>query len=369
MTANTFEIPSLSYLHTAPGTLSVASDAVPTKVVITDYSSQTVQCQEVSELDRELVELARSESVTWIDVQGLSNLNILRRIAQLFEIHPLALADIVNVPQRPKFEIHDRHLLFILKMPHLTAAGFRDEQVSLIIGKNHILSFQEDPTLNSFEAVGERIRQGQGKIRRRGADYLAYTLIDSCIDSYFPVLEHYGDKLARLELKATATPDRTTLSEIHDIKRELLAVRRAIWPLRDATNNLLRDGNAYISKPVRAYIRDSYDHAIQVLDLTEIYRELSSSLIDLYLSSVSHRMNEVVQLLTLVSTIFIPLTFIAGIYGMNFNPNTSRWNMPELNWPLGYPLVWLVMVAIASSMIVLFWRKGWLHLAFNNTFE
>lgn len=359
--SSTFEIPQVENLYTVPGTLKAAADAIPSEIFVTDYTPKSIQQFATADLDK-VAELAHSDSVTWIDVQGLGDVPLLKQVAALFEIHPLALADIVNVPQRPKFEIFESHLLLVLKMPHLVSERFVDEQVSLAIGPRYVLSFQEDPSLDGFAAVGDRIRRRKGTIRQRGADYLASALIDVAIDSYFPILEHYGDRLEALEIQAAGSPDRDTLTAIYAVKRDLLALRRALWPLRDALNSLLRDGETAISQPVRAYLRDSYDHAVQAIDLTEIYRELSSGLIDLYLSSVSHRMNEVVQLLTLVSTIFIPLTFVAGIYGMNFNPEASPWNMPELNWPLGYPLVWLVMIAIASTLIFLFWKRGWLKL-------
>jgi magnesium transporter len=207
--------------------------------------------------------------------------------------------------------------------------------------------------------VRDRIRAGKGAIRKQKGDYLAYTLIDSIIDGFFPVLEAYGERIEELEDEVVTNPTRRTIEKIYQIRRELLALRRAIWPQRDAINVLIRDGSDLISPDVRVYLRDCYDHAVQVMDMVETYRELTSGLMDVYLSSVGNRMNEVMKFLTVMSSIFIPLTFIAGIYGMNFNTEKSPLNMPELNWYWGYPVCLAVMVAIASGLVYFFWRRGW----------
>jgi magnesium transporter len=238
--------------------------------------------------------------------------------------------------------------------------GFLLEQVSLIVGRNYLLTIQEEPELDAFEPVRERIRHNKGAIRQQGTDYLAYSLIDAIIDGFFPVLEDYGERLEDLQDEVVSQPTKRTLDKIHRIKRELLLLRRAIWPQRDAINSLIREDSQLVSQPVRIYLRDCYDHTVQVIDMVETYRELASNLMDIYLSSISNRMNEVMQTLTVISTIFIPLTFIAGIYGMNFDRSASPVNMPELGWYYGYPSVLAVMLAIASSLLIYFWRRGWL---------
>jgi magnesium transporter len=239
-------------------------------------------------------------------------------------------------------------------------AGFLFEQVSLVVSRNYLLTIQEEPEHDAFEPVRGRIHHNKGAIRQQGTDYLAYALIDAVIDGFFPVLEDYGERLEDLQDEVVAKPTKRTLDKIHKIKRELLLLRRAIWPQRDAINSLIRDDCSLISPPVRIYLRDCYDHTVQVIDMVETYRELASNLMDIYLSSISNRMNEVMQTLTVISTIFIPLTFIAGVYGMNFDHDKSPLNMPELGWYYGYPMICTVMIAIATGLLIYFWRKGWL---------
>ncbi len=265
----------------------------------------------------------------------------------------------VNVPQRPKIVDYEDQLLIIAWMVMLkdNSATFHKEQVSLILGKYYLVTVQEEPDYDCFGPVRERIRTGKGMVRKQGADYLAYCLLDSIIDGFFPVLESYGERIEELEDEVVMNPNRKTLAKIYQIRRELLTLRRAIWPQRDAINSLIRDGNNLISPEVRVYLRDCYDHTVQVMDMVESYRELSSGLMDVYLSSVGNKMNEIMKFLTVISTIFIPLTFVVGIYGMNFNTEKSPFNMPELNWYLGYPLCWGVMIAIASGLFYFFWRR------------
>jgi magnesium transporter len=309
----------------------------------------------------EVVPYLDSNSVSWVDVKGLGSEEVLQRLGVVFNLHPLVLEDVVNVPQRPKVEEHDNQLLFIARMVTLRDDGnsFESEQVSFILGKYYLLSVQEEPRYDCFGPIRDRIRTSKGAIRKSGPDYLVYALIDSIIDGFFPVLEVYGEQLEDLEDEVVATPNRKTLQKIHDLKRELLTLRRAIWPQRDAINSLIRDGSHLISDEVRIYLRDCYDHTIQVLDMVETYREIASSLMDVYLSSVSNKMNEVMKVLTVMSSIFIPLTFIAGVYGMNFDPEVSPFNMPELKWYWGYPVCLAVMAGIAISMVAFFRRRGW----------
>ncbi|PSB34294.1 magnesium/cobalt transporter CorA [Stenomitos frigidus] len=343
-----------------PGTLNIESDASPPIIVLIDYNEAQAVRQEV-ETPEECVPFLDSESVSWVDVKGLGSEDILRRLGQVFSLHPLVLEDIVNVPQRPKIEEYDDQLLIIARMVTMksSGSGFVSEQVSLILGRHYLLTVQEEPEYDCFGPIRERLRTGKGTIRKQGADYLAYALLDSIIDGFFPVLEEYGEKIEELEDEVVSNPSRQTLEKIHSVKRELLGLRRAIWPQRDAINALIRDGNDLISHEVNIYLRDCYDHAIQVLDMVETYRELTASLMDVYLSSISNKMNEIMKLLTVISSIFIPLTFIAGVYGMNFDPSKSPLNMPELEWYWGYPACWAVMLTTAFGLVYFFWRRGW----------
>jgi magnesium transporter len=343
-----------------PGTLNIESDASPPVIVLIDYNEAQAIRQEV-ETPEDCIPFLDSESVSWVDVKGLGSEDVLRRLGKVFSLHPLVLEDIVNVPQRPKIEEYDDQLLIIARMVTMKSSGngFVSEQVSLVLGRHYLLTVQEEPEYDCFGPIRERLRTGKGSIRKQGADYLAYALLDSIIDGFFPVLEEYGEKIEELEDEVVSNPSRQTLEKIHSIKRELLGLRRAIWPQRDAINALIRDGNELISHEVHIYLRDCYDHAIQVLDMVETYRELAASLMDVYLSSVSNKMNEIMKLLTVISSIFIPLTFIAGVYGMNFDPSKSPFNMPELDWYWGYPACWAVMLTTAFSLIYFFWRRGW----------
>jgi magnesium transporter len=344
---------------TVPGTLRIEADATPPTLVLIDYCETSADRVFLAQPE-DCIPYLDSESVSWIDVQGLGDEEVLRRLGDVFHLHPIMLEDVVNVPQRPKLEDYEDQLLLIARMViPKQGDGFVSEQVSLILGEHYLLTVQEEPEQDCFAPVRHRIKTSKGIIRKQGPDYLAYSLIDAIIDGFFPVLEIYGERIEELENEVVLNPTPQTLEKIHQIRRELLALRRAIWPQRDAINALTRDGSALISREVQIYLRDCYDHTIQVLDMVETYRELASSLMDVYLSSVSNRMNEIMKILTVISTIFIPLTFIVGIYGMNFNPEKSPLNMPELNWYWGYPVCWAVMLLIASGLIYFFWRKGW----------
>lgn len=344
-----------------PGTLSIEADAPPPTIVLIDYSPGRAM-RHVLQTPEECIPYLESESVSWVDVQGLGSEDILRRLGQVFNLHPLMLEDIVNVPQRPKIEDYKDQLLIISRMvlpKQHPGDDFATEQVSFILGKHYLLTVQEKAKYDSFGPVRERIRTDKGNIRRQGPDYLAYALLDAIVDGFFPILEDYGEQLEELEDEVVANPNRQTLEKIHLIKRELLAIRRAIWPQRDSMNTLIRDGSAYFDPEIRIYLIDCYDHIVQILDMLETYREIASSLMDIYLSSISNKMNEIMKVLTIISTIFIPLTFIAGVYGMNFNPEKSPFNMPELNWYWGYPASLLAMFLIASSLMFTFWRMRW----------
>jgi magnesium transporter len=343
----------------APGTLLIDADATPPILCLIDYNEETATRTKLN-TPEEVIPHLDTKSVSWIDVQGLGSEEVLRRLGKVFGLHPLVLEDVVNVPQRPKVEEYGKQLLIILRMvtPKEDGKRFVSEQVSFILGEHYLLTVQEEPDYDPFGPVRERIRTNKGIICRHQADYLAYSLIDAIVDGFFPVLEAYGDELEALEDEVVVNPSRETLERIHQIKRDLLGLRRAIWPQREVINVLLRDGNPLVSNEVRVYLRDCYDHVVQVLEIVENYRELASSLMDVYLSSISNRMNEVMKVLTIISTIFIPLTFIAGVYGMNFNPDLPG-NMPELETPYAYWICWAVMLAIAGALILYFKRRGW----------
>lgn len=343
-----------------PGTLRIDADAPPSEIVLIDYSETNAVRLQV-ESPRVCTEYLDTDSVSWVDVKGLGSEDVLNELGEVFNLHPLVLEDVVNVPQRPKVEEYENQLLLIARMVMVrrSSTGFHSEQVSFVLGRHYLLTVQEEPERDCFNAIRERIRTSKGTIRKHKADYLMYALLDSIVDGFFPILELYGEEIEDLEDEVVANPTHKTLEKIHKIKRELLTLRRSIWPQRDAINSLIRDGSDLICDEVRVYLRDCYDHAVQVLDMVETYRELASSLMDVYLSSVSNKMNEVMKFLTIVSTIFIPLTFIAGVYGMNFNTDRSPLNMPELDWYWGYPLCLAVMTAIAIVLILFFKRKGW----------
>lgn len=297
--------------------------------------------------------------MVWINVDGLGDRDVLQQLGTMFELHRLAMEDVVNVHQRPKVEQYDDQLFFVARMVYQDEEVIT-EQLSMFLGENYLLTFQERETGDCFAPVRDRIRKGYGRVRANGTDFLAYCLIDALVDAYFPIIEMYGDRMEELEDRVLETPTPSMVGEIHQARRDLLVLRRAIWPLREAINSILRDRDSNFTKDTRVYLRDCYDHTIQILDLVEAYRELVSDLMDVYLSSLSARLNEVMRVLTVIATIFIPLTFVTSLYGMNFNTQTSPWNMPELNWIIGYPAVLLLMGAMAVGQLYFFWRKGWL---------
>lgn len=338
-----------------PGQLSIQPDAKPTRIIFIHYN-ETKAVRKMKLTPQDFLLYLEEEGVSWIDIQGLGSEEILQQVGQIFNLHPLLLEDaVVHVPQRAKVEYHERHLMAIAHMvyPQPDGQGFESEQVSFILGKNYLLTFQEEDSQDSFDIVRERIRTNQGKIRQEGADYLTYLLLDALIDGYFPVLEDYGERIEALEDAIIYQPNHQMLEEIYEVRRELLALRRLMWPLRNVVHVLSSGSNRLVAPEVQIYLRDCYDHVIQILDIVESYRELASSLMEVYLSSMSNQMNQVVQLLTVISTIFIPLTFIAGVYGMNFQ------NMPELQWKWGYFICLGLMGTVASGLIYFFWRRGW----------
>lgn len=336
-----------------PGTFIVDSQAPPPRLHVMSYNLDGFDESDVSDAVG-LAEKVKEERVTWIDVQGLGDEAVLRRIGDLFSIHPLALADVVNVPQRPKAEPYGEHIFFVARIPELAGGRRVDlEQLSLFVGRRYVLTFQERYG-GILDPVRERIRLGKGPIRRLGADYLAYAVIDAVIDGYYPLLESFGDALEDLEDDALKAATNTVLRDVNRSRRSLVTLRRALWPQREAINALIREDSPMISDSVRPYLRDCYDHCMQISEVIESYREIAGGLTSTYLSALSNRTNEVMKLLTIMASIFIPLTFLAGIYGMNFE------YMPELHAHYAYPLLLIVMVALAAAMISYFHRKGWI---------
>lgn len=346
-----------------PGTLRVDPESPPSVVRVMGYGPDGCEEQEAPDLES-LRHFLHESPVTWVNVDGLGNANTLTKLGRIFDLHPLALEDVVNVAQRAKVEQYGPLLFTVTRMVTL-GEQVGSEQLSIFLGKDFLLTFQERSG-DCLDPVRERIRKGMGRIRKASADYLAYAILDAVIDRYFPLLEEYGERLEVLEDQVIAQPDAQMIASIHTAKRELLVLRKAVWPQREAINALLREEQELITDPTRVYLRDCYDHVIQIIDVLETYREICSGLLDAYQSSVSNRMNEVMKVLTIIATIFIPLGFLAGIWGMNFSTDKSPFNMPELNWRWGYPCALGLMASIAILMLVFFWRKGWLGSAASN---
>ena len=348
-----------------PGTLSIEPDAYPTEINIFDYTPERIDHSK-GLTAKEIIPYLDTESVSWIDIQGLGDEKVLREIGEIFQLPLLVLEDIVNVPQRPKLELYPDFLLITTQMVMAKKKGFWTEQVSFILGKNYLLTIQEEPLRDPFDPVRNRLERNIGLIRQLGEGYLCYALIDAIIDNFFPVLEAYGDRLEILEEEAITKPNNRTLKKIYKIRRELLAFRRLVWPQREIFNSLIRDGSEHIDPSILNYVRDCYDHTIQIIDVIETYRELASGLTDVYLSATGNKMNEIMKVLTIISTIFIPLTFIAGVYGMNFNTEKSPYNMPELNSYWGYFICLGIMLFISIVQVYIFWKKGWFQ---NNLYD
>jgi magnesium transporter len=339
-----------------PGTLVHIGEkkAEKVKIRLIDYDEEHFEERELSSIEA-CCGYEEKPSVTWINIDGIHELDVAETLGRHYDLHPLVLEDILNTDQRPKMEDYESHLFLILKMITYDEAQklLHMEQVSVIVGRHFVLSFQESEG-DVFESVRERLRKGKGRIRKGGPDYLAYALMDAVVDNYFLVLEKIGEDIEELEEEVIEKPAPETVESIHNLKRELLFLRKSVWPLREAVASLEKGESPLIQEKTTVYLRDVYDHTIQVIDTIETFRDMVSGMMDVYLSSLSNRMNEVMKVLTIIATLFIPLTFIAGIYGMNFK------YMPELEWHYGYGLVWLVMALLASLMLIYFRKKKWL---------
>jgi len=345
---------------TPPGTLITETGQEQIRIQLLDYTAD-----EFTELaldnPADCHHYLKKESITWVHVEGVVRAETVRELGNIFGLHPLALEDVVNTGQRPKADSYGEQLFVVMNLPTLDEGNqVQTEQVSFFLGPGFLISFHRGNS-DPFEPVMQRLRKRSGKIRERDVDYLLYALLDVTIDAGFPVLEFLSEYIEDLEEELLESPDKKTLSKIHLVKRELLLLRRMLWPQREVVNTMIRDEQPHIRRETQPYLRDCYDHTIQIIDLIEVYREMTASMLDVYLSSVSQRMNEIMQVLTVIATIFIPLTFIVGVYGMNFgNRSSSPLAMPELDWYYGYPVLWLIMILIAGGMLFYFKRRNWL---------
>lgn len=339
-----------------PGQLTPAIDAAASQAQIFGFGNG--QCTEIP-LDRydRIDEIQRNHPYLWINVNGLKDVHLIEELGRRFQLHPLALEDVVNQHQLAKCEDYEQNIFFVSRMLNLEP-HWEHEQLSMFVGANYIITLQEIPG-DCFDSVRKRLRSGKGKLALSGPDFLAYSLLDSLIDSYFPFLDRVADDLDSIEDQVAEGSTARTIEGIHEVRNRLMVLRRAIRPLRDALGQLMRAPSHLMTEETKLFLRDCYDHAIQLLELLETYRELCADLREYHLSMISFRMNEVMKVLTVIATIFIPLSFIASVYGMNFD-TAHPWNMPELEWPWGYPFALLLMLLTAVGFLWFFWRRGWI---------
>ena len=323
------------------------------RIMLFDYDEQNFQEKQPTRIE-ECFPFKETATVTWINIDGLHDAGLIEKLGRQFELHPLILEDILSTEQRPKLEDYDKHLFIVVRM--LTYNGQADsveaKQVSMVVGANFLTPFQETVG-DAFDVIRDRIRNAKGRIRKMGADYLAYSLIDAIVDNYFGILEKLGEKIGSVEEELVTEPSQETLRRIQSLKREMIFLRKSVWPLREVINGLQRSESSLVTKPTVIYLRDVYDHTIHIMDTIESFRDMISGMLEIYVSSISNKLNSIMKVLTIIATIFIPLTFIVGVYGMNFQ------NMPELRWRWSYPLVWVVIIASAVGMLVHFRKKKW----------
>jgi len=337
-----------------PGTIVYSGEARTGKVKISliEYNETELIEKDFYDVD-ECLTYVQPGMVKWINVDGIHDTAMIQKLGEKFNIHSLTLEDIVNTDQRPKFEDYDHYVVSIMKMLYYNS-GLHSEQLTIVLlGDNTVVSFQEIDGGDAFDLIRNRIRQGKGRVRKMGADYLSYCLLDAVVDCYFSILEKIGDRIEMIEDELISNPDQETMTQLHYMKREMIFLRKAVWPMRELINNKERSETQLIRPSTDIYLRDLYDHTVRVIDTVETYRDLLSGMMDIYLSSVSNRMNEVMKVLTIISTIFIPVTFIAGVYGMNFK------FMPELQSPYGYWITWAIMIGMMLSLVIYFKRKKW----------
>jgi magnesium transporter len=336
-----------------------ASGAAPS-IQLISFSAADCQERDIADTEQLAELLADTKLVHWLNVDSVEDLPLIQRIGTVFRLHPLALEDVHHVHQRSKVEEYDGYLFVVVRMPGLDDGELVTEQLSMFLRDNCIVTFQEGRPGDCLEPVRERIRRGNAQTRRCGADFLMYLILDASIDSYYPLLEQFGTRLDELEEQAERPRVRGLIGELHGIRRSLLTLRRAIWPLRDAISGLLRTDHDMIDAETRFHLRDCHDHTVQLIDVSETYREVCSDLRELHYAHINQRTNEVMRVLTIIATIFMPLSFVAGLYGMNFDTKASSWNMPELSWRFGYFFALGIMLAIFLTMVSTFWRWGWI---------
>jgi magnesium transporter len=324
------------------------------KLSVIKYDGANFQEKAVDSVE-EAFSLRDKSSVMWLNIDGVHQPEIIEQVGKSFGLHPLVAEDIASTGQRPKMEEFDDYIFVVLRMLRFDGEEneTKTEQISMILGPDFVVSFQEREG-DVFDTIRERLRSNKGRIRKLGADYLAYALIDAIVDNYFMILEKLGEAIEDIEDRLVTNPTSETLQTIHDLKREMIFLRKSVWPLREVINRMERSESPLINKSTFVYLRDVYDHTIQVMDAVETFRDMLSGMLDIYLSSVSNRMNEVMKVLTVIATIFIPLTFVAGIYGMNFK------YMPELDQAWSYPAILILMLVVALVMVVYFRRKKWI---------
>ncbi len=324
------------------------------KISVIDYTAESLFQQTVENIESSK-QYIDSENISWINIDGLHEVDMLRSAGQIFGLHPLVLEDILSTNQRPKLEVYGDYIYIVCRMLLYDEQKMllTNEQFSMVLGKNYVLTFQEKPG-DVLNPVRHRLENESGRLRNNGSDYLAYAILDAIVDHYFVILEQVGEFIINIEKDLMNDPGEEIIDEIHDMKREMISLRSAIWPLRDVISQLNRGEFKFFTDKTLIFLRDLYDHTIQVVDTVESYRDMLSGLMDLYLSTLSNRMNEVMKVLTIIATIFIPLTFIAGVYGMNFE------YMPELELPWAYPAVWVIMITMVIIMLIYFRKKKWL---------
>ncbi|MBM4090395.1 MAG: magnesium/cobalt transporter CorA [Planctomycetes bacterium] len=342
----------------APGTIVAHPDARPPVITVARYNADELTEQQLGGADDLLTPLDRlpalldDRHVTWINVDGLGDANVIRRLGDLLRMHPLAVEDVVHVHQRAKVEDYGDYLFIVTRMAS-ARERLETEQLSIVLSRNHVVTFQEGVPGDCLDPVRERLRQNYGRIRQTGADYLAYAILDAVIDNYFPIVEDYGDRLENLDDAVAGSRKLDVMTRVHQLRSELLLLRRLIWPHREAVNELMRESHKLMGHDTRVYLRDTYDHIMQLIDVVETYREVCSDLRDFLLSNITNHTAEVTKVLTIIATIFIPLSFIAGVYGMNFQ------HMPGLGWRWGFALALAFMGLAAAALIGYIHRRGW----------
>jgi len=351
---------------TPPGTLKKSlhpqdqHNTRPIQIDLVSYSKAHIDTFQNISIEDCKTHLKKEEWLCWLHVSGTPAPEPLKKLGDLFGLHPLALEDIVNHGQRPKVEQYENQLFVIVNIPVIVEDVVHIEQISLFCGKGYVISFHDQNDDSTYKMLHHRLEKVTNQSRYINSGHLLYMLLDLIVDNGFPVLEFFGERLEGIENNLMQNKGaKKTLQEIHTIKRELILLRRALWPQREVINNLLREEYDSIAKESLIFLQDCYDHTIQIMEIIDSYRDMASSLLEVYLSTVSHHLNEVMRFLTILSTIFIPPTFIVGVYGMNFNQDASSWNMPELSWPYGYVLVWLIILAVMGAMVIYFKRKDW----------